>query len=139
MTENKGDLTLDDEGGVAAVIVRYGTGIDTRDWALFRTCFTDDFHGDYGAHGVWTSGDEITAAMERMHAPLGPTLHRMSNIVASATLAGAKVRTYVDAILSLNGAGGAFHQAIGYYDDELVKTSGGWKIKSRRFTAVRTV
>ena len=27
---------------VADVLVRYATGIDRRDWALFRACFTED-------------------------------------------------------------------------------------------------
>jgi hypothetical protein len=27
---------------VTEVLVRYATGIDTRDWELFRSCFTDD-------------------------------------------------------------------------------------------------
>ena len=37
----------DAEQDIAEVIVRYATGIDTRDWDLFRTCFTDDVQADY--------------------------------------------------------------------------------------------
>jgi len=37
---------------VADVLVRYATGIDQRDWALFRTCFTEDCEADYGGIGV---------------------------------------------------------------------------------------
>lgn len=130
-------LTLEEERDIAAVIVCYGTGIDTRDWILFSTCFTDDVVAEYGDFGTWNGCDEITAAMEKMHEPIGPTLHRMSNIVIGAIPGGAKTRTYVDAILTPKEADGVFHQGLGYYDDEFVKTSTGWKIKKRRFTAVR--
>jgi hypothetical protein len=34
-------------------------------------------------------------------------------------------------------AGGDVHRCIGYYDDELIKTAQGWRIKVRRFTAVQ--
>ena len=132
-------LSLEDERAVAAVILRYGTGIDTRDWALFRSCFTDDFQADYGVFGGWNSGDDITQAMEQMHAPLGLTLHRITNIVASAVPGGAKVRSYVDAILTTGVPGEAPKQGIGFYEDELVTTVQGWKIRRRRFVAVHLV
>ena len=37
---------------VADVLVRYATGIDRRDWELFRTCFTEDCDADYGDIGL---------------------------------------------------------------------------------------
>jgi hypothetical protein len=42
---------------VADVLVRYATGIDRRDWALLRSCFTDDCEADYGEIGGWHSAD----------------------------------------------------------------------------------
>ena len=53
---------------VADVLVRYATGIDRRDWALFRTCFTPDCEADYGDIGVWHGADAITEWMEKSHA-----------------------------------------------------------------------
>jgi hypothetical protein len=49
----------------------------------------------------------------------------------------AAARCYVDALLMPLPTGGQVHRGIGYYDDELVKTERGWKIKRRRFTAVQ--
>ncbi|MHC8380490.1 nuclear transport factor 2 family protein [Pseudomonas sp. LB3P14] len=137
MTQTIDALSLEDERNIAAIIVRYGTAIDTRDWTLFRSCFTADFRGDYKAFGSWNSCEEITEAMQQMHESVGPTLHRMSNIVVTAIAGAATARTYVDAILSPKQAEGSFHQGIGYYDDELVKIQGDWKIRCRRFTSVR--
>ena len=43
---------------ITDVLVRYATGIDTKDWSLFRTRFTDDVHADYGSDvGEWNDVD----------------------------------------------------------------------------------
>ena len=117
-------------------MLRYATGIDSRNWTLFRSCFTDDFHADYGSFGSWTSGDQMTQAIEKMHSGVAATLHRMTNFVATAAPDGAAMRSYVDVILVGSNAGGPAHHAAGYYDDELVKSASGWKLKRRKFTQV---
>ena len=120
---------------VADVLVRYATGIDRRDWTLFRTCFTEDCEADYGDIGVWTSADAITDWMEQVHAPCGPTVHRISNIAVSPTSSGVSARCYVDAVV-MGPDGQSGTRAVGWYDDELVDTDDGWKIARRRFTMV---
>lgn len=120
---------------VADVLVRYATGIDRRDWALFRSCFTDTCEADYGAIGTWHSGGEITAWMERSHATCGYSLHRITNIVVTTKSAGVTARSYVDAVV-LGPGNETGSQSIGFYDDELVPTADGWKIARRRFTMV---
>lgn len=120
---------------VADVLVRYATGIDRRDWALFRTCFTDDCEADYGAIGVWHGADAITKWMEEAHAPCGHTLHRITNQAISPSSDGVVARSYVDAVvMAADNRSGT--RAVGYYDDELVRTDDGWKIAHRRFTMV---
>ncbi len=130
-------VSAEDERQIIAVMVRYATGIDTRNWKLFRTCFADNLRAEYGAFGLWSSGDEITAAMDEMHAILGPTLHRMTNFAVAAAPGGATARSYVDVVLDSLEEGGPVHHAAGYYDDEFVKAADGWKIKSRKFTQVK--
>jgi 3-phenylpropionate/cinnamic acid dioxygenase small subunit len=120
---------------VADVLVRYATGIDRRDWAEFRTCFTDDCVADYGDIGVWHGADAITEWMEQAHAGCGHTMHRITNPAVSPSGDGVAARSYVDAIVMApdNRTG---TRAVGYYDDELVHTDDGWKIARRRFTMV---
>ena len=122
---------------VADVLVRYATGIDRRDWALFRTCFTEQCDVDYPNFGHWHNADEITAWMDDAHQHWGHTLHRLSNVVVTGDDEHASARSYVDAMLfSPDGELGV--QALGYYDDELVHTVEGWKIDRRRFTMVHS-
>jgi hypothetical protein len=121
---------------ISEVLLRYATGIDQRDWALFRTCFTDDCQADYGDIGAWDSLDAITAFMIDSHTELGHTLHRLSNLSIAVYGDKASARTYVDAVL-MTPDGQTCINAIGYYDDELVDTAAGWRIAKRNFTPVR--
>jgi 3-phenylpropionate/cinnamic acid dioxygenase small subunit len=124
---------MDDHRDAADVLVRYATGIDRRDWDLFRTCFTDDIEADYGEIGVWHGVDEITEWMRVVHDACGHTLHRITNVVVSASDDGATACSYVEAlVLGPDNRSGV--RATGWYDDELVATDDGWKIARRRFT-----
>ena len=118
---------------VSAVLVRYASGIDRRDWALFRSCFTPDCTIDYGDIGAWNSADEITAFMVAVHENCGSTLYRISNIDVESLSNGARARSYVDAvIMSPDNSDGV--RAIGSYDDRLVHSyDAGWQIANRRF------
>ena len=120
---------------VAEVLVRYATGIDRRDWDLFRSCFTEDCEADYGSIGVWRSADEITEWMRVVHEPAGHTMHRITNQTVAPSDSGVTARSYIDALVMFadNQRG---TRAVGYYDDELVVTDDGWKIARRRFTMV---
>lgn len=120
---------------VSEVLVRYATAVDTRDWALFRTCFTDDCHADYGDVGSWQNREEFTAFWEQVHSMCGNSLHRITNQVVTAHDKGVAARSYVDALVlfpdNQNGT-----RAAGYYDDELVRTDDGWRIARRRYTMI---
>jgi 3-phenylpropionate/cinnamic acid dioxygenase small subunit len=120
---------------VADVLVRYASGIDRRDWGLFRTCFTDDCIVDYWDIGVWHGADAITEWMEQTHAACGPTLHRITNQAIAPNDDGVTARSYVDALI-MRPDNRVAARAIGYYDDALVRTDDGWKIAHRRYTMV---
>lgn len=126
----------EDVAKIHEVLLRYAWAIDFRDWPRLRTCFTDDFVGDYGVAGSWTSGDAITDFMEEGHKPFGQTLHRITNIVAQVDGDRATACSYVDAMLMPLEPGGHIFRAIGFYDDELVKRPD-WRISSRRLTLIQ--
>jgi 3-phenylpropionate/cinnamic acid dioxygenase small subunit len=123
---------------ITDVLVRYATGIDRRDWPLFRTVFTDDCELDYGEIGRWTGIDAVTDFMEQSHAMAGHTLHRLTNHAIAIDGDTASGRTYIDALI-MSGDNTSGVNAVGYYDDDLVRTPAGWRIARRRFTVVRVV
>lgn len=126
----------DDRQDISDLLVRYATGIDRRDWPLFRTVFTDDCDLDYGEIGRWQGVDKVTDFMDKTHAMAGHTLHRLSNQVITVDGDKASARTYVDAVIMF-GDNQAGVNAWGFYDDEIVRTAEGWRIARRRFTQVR--
>ncbi|MGO9510667.1 MAG: nuclear transport factor 2 family protein [Mycobacterium sp.] len=126
----------EDRQDISDLLVRYATGIDRRDWPLFRTVFTDDCELDYGVIGSWKGVDAVTDFMEKTHELAGHTLHRLSNQVIEVDGDTALARTYVDALIMV-GDEGAGVNGVGFYDDEIVRTPDGWRIARRKFTNVR--
>ena len=72
--------------------------------------------------------------MAETHEPLGPTLHRISNVSMGFTAARMETRCYVHVVIVLADRT-ALH-AYGVYDDEIVLSAAGPKIARRRFTQV---
>lgn len=126
----------DDRQDISDLLVRYATGIDRRDWPLFRTVFTDDCELDYGEIGTWQGVDAVTEFMDHTHAMAGHTLHRLTNQAITLDGDKATARTYIDAVIMF-GDNQSGVNAWGFYDDEIVRSADGWRIARRRFTQVR--
>ena len=126
----------EDRQDISELLVRYATGIDRRDWPLFRTVFTDDCELDYGEIGTWQGVDAVTEFMDKTHTMAGHTLHRLTNQVIAVDGDNATARTYIDAVIMF-GDNQAGVNAWGFYDDDVVRTADGWRIARRRFTQVR--
>ncbi|WNG90395.1 nuclear transport factor 2 family protein [Mycobacterium sp. ITM-2016-00317] len=125
----------EDRAQISDVLVRYATGIDSRDWPLFRTVFTEDCELDYGEIGTFVGADTVVQFMADTHQMAGHTLHRITNQAVDVDGDTATARAYVDAlIMAPDNASGV--NAVGFYDDELSRTDTGWRIRRRRFTVV---
>lgn len=128
---------MTDRDDIVALTIRYATAIDSEQYELLSTVFTADADLDYGEVGHWTGAAEVTEFMDLAHRGAANTLHRMSNQVAAVDGDAATARTYVDALIL--GPDGSGVNAVGYYDDEVVRTADGWRISKRTFTSVRLV
>lgn len=128
----------DDQTQIGEVLIRYASGIDQRDWPLFRTCWTNDVVADYDTLGRFSGVDAITDAMTTAHQNMGPTYHRLSNFVIDVDGDRASARSYVHAILMVvPGDSANWVEAIGSYDDVLVRTDEGWRISRRTSRVAR--
>lgn len=125
-----------DRQDISDLLIRYATGIDRKDWDLFRTVFTPDCRLDYGEIGSWDNVEAVTEFMDVVHAGAGYTLHRITNPVIDLDGDRATARCYVDVwVMAADNASGV--NGSGFYDDEIVRTSDGWRIARRTFTKVR--
>jgi hypothetical protein len=128
-----------DKEQIAEVLIRYATGIDFKDWALLRTCWTEDVDVDYGEVGRYAGADAITGLMEQLHNAMGPTYHRLTNFAIVVDGDRATARSYVHAVLqAIPDDAASWVEALGHYDDELVRTPDGWRI-ARRTTRIARV
>ncbi|BDB39831.1 hypothetical protein IWGMT90018_02770 [Mycobacterium kiyosense] len=128
----------EDRQDISDLLVRYATAIDRREYQLLGTVFTDQCDVDYGEIGTWRTATEVIEFMDSAHAMAGYTLHRLSNIAITIEGDHAEARTYIDGlIMAADNQGGV--NAVGFYDDVLVRTADGWRITRRQFTAVRVV
>src|SRR3546814_18072425 len=114
-------VCAEDERAIIEVLLRYGTAIDTRDWGLFRTCFSEDCETDYGTFGRWRGPREVTENMQQAHEQFVPTLHQMTNFTFASDGVQVRARTYVGALIITIAAGGPLPRAIGLFtrSDEL--------------------
>jgi 3-phenylpropionate/cinnamic acid dioxygenase small subunit len=129
-----------DKEQIAEVLIRYATGIDAKDWPLFRSCWVDEIDVDYQQLGRFSNADALTDVMRKLHDDMGPTYHRLSNFAIHVEGDRATVRSYVQAVLMLRpGDSTNWVDALGHYDDVFVRTPDGWRIKQRVSRTARTL
>ena len=84
MDETRLQLLLD-RAEISDVQLRYATGLDSRDWALFRSIFTDeietDFTSIFGGEPRKLTADRWTEAARRSVGGLAATQHMITKNV----------------------------------------------------------
>ena len=118
---------LSDRAEIAGVLYRYARGVDSKDWALWRTAFTEDAHLDYSsAQGPVGDRETIGQWLEASFAHIDGAHHYITNIeitvngdeaTATALFYNPFRAVWVE----------KFSTAGGYYHHTLVRTAEGWK------------
>lgn len=135
---------LHDRTQITEVIYRYSTGVDTKNWQLFRTCFTDPLNADFTSTGAPAPRtfplDTWIRVVQKTLSPFRLTQHYNSNVTIKVNGDEATAVVYLKARhLPADDPGGSkFWDVGGYYTDRLVRTPDGWKIASVKFTQTWT-
>jgi hypothetical protein len=135
---------LADRTEIAEVIYRYSTGVDSKDWDLFRTCFTDpvkaDFTSTFAPAPRTFPLDTWIRVVQKTVGPFKLTQHYNSNVTIKVNGDEASAVAYVKArhlrADNADGNGKNFWDVGGYYTDRMVRTPQGWKIASIKFTQI---
>jgi hypothetical protein len=122
---------------IADVMARFAAGIDSCDWALYRSAFADEIDVDYSSWratsiGRW-SADDWVARATHLFPGLSATRHSITNLLVVGEGEQATVRANVCAdhvivdddrtdVFTLNGV----------YHDRLVRSHSGWVIAGKR-------
>ncbi|WP_326547213.1 nuclear transport factor 2 family protein [Mycolicibacterium sp. ND9-15] len=128
------DRQVRDELDIAALLHRYARAVDTKDWELYRSVFTDDAHIDYSSAGaVVGSRDEVVDWFAANFGVIPWSMHHITNIEADVETGpdgdNARVRAMFYNPMQLPGMSEPSFCG-GYYHHELVRTPDGWR--SRR-------
>jgi uncharacterized protein (TIGR02246 family) len=127
-----------DEQAVQAVLVRYASALDTRDWARLRTCFTPDAVATYEAIGDLRGYEAIEALVRRVLGPLAATQHIVSNVEVVLDGDRATARCNLQSMHVRETPSGDNFIVAGVYTDELRRTPDGWRIARRALRRVWT-
>jgi hypothetical protein len=123
------------------LVMTYAEAIDTKDWQLFRTCFTDDCAMSYGEPwGLIEGLDSLTDFVDYFHEPLDNSRHGTGNFrIDTIDADTATGRCSVDALLVQAGSdGGDTLRVVGAYIDRFAKGSDGWRFAHRVFTPIHS-
>ena len=125
---------------VAQTVYKYATGIDNRDWAIFRSIFADEVEMDFASwneiprHSI--RADELRDNCQVFFAGLDATQHSMSN--PTVTIDGNRARcvVYMQAEHFLQDQDPGRRYVIGgYYTDDLERGNDGiWRLTAVKLT-----
>lgn len=125
---------LSDELEIKALLSRYARAVDTKDWDLYRSVFTDDAHIDYSSAGaIAGSREEVTEWLAAGFGAIPWTMHYITNIECDIDASGdaATVRAMFYNPMLLPGMAEQ-SSCGGYYHHQLVRTADGWRSRALR-------
>lgn len=117
---------------IGNVINLYPVAVDTQQWQLFDRVFTADASADFGGAAVWQGLEAIKQAFAAIHEPFTATQHVTTNHQVAVEGDAATCLSYVHGrFIRPVPQGGSMFESSGWYDDRLVRTGQGWRIRHR--------
>jgi 3-phenylpropionate/cinnamic acid dioxygenase small subunit len=122
-----------DEIEIAALLNRYARAVDSKDWDLYRSVFTDDAYIDYSSAGAAAGPrDEVTTWLAQGFGAIPMSMHYITNVeILALDGDAATVRAMFYNPMQLPGMSDLSYCG-GYYYHELTRTSDGWRSRSLR-------
>ena len=127
-------MSAEDKLAVAECVYRYATGVDTRDWAMYRSLFTDEVEIDFSSYDpglppVTVAADDFVAGMKPLFEGLAATQHMMSNPLVELEGDNAQITMYVRAHHVFDPEDPESYYTVGgYYRNRLARERGNWKL-----------
>ena len=129
-----------DKVAVAETLYRYATGVDRRDWVLYRSLFTETVTIDFSSFDPnlqprVMSADDWVAGLVPLFTGLAATQHSMTNPLATISGDEASITMYMQAHHVYDPDDpSSWYSVAGYYDDSLERVDGRWLLTAVRLT-----
>jgi len=121
-----------DERDIRALLHRYGTALDGKDWKLLESCFVSDALVTYETIGDLHGSAAVVDICRTALVNMTQTQHLIGNVEINVDRDSANSTCYLHAQHVRAGTpGGDTNIMAGRYDDELVRTDQGWRIRRR--------
>ncbi|HSZ36851.1 MAG TPA: nuclear transport factor 2 family protein [Acidimicrobiales bacterium] len=127
-----------DKLAVAETVYRYATGVDRRDWVLYRSLFTDTVSVDFSSFDPnltprVISADDWVAGIAPLFTGLAASQHSMTNPLVTMDGDAATITMYVQAHHVYDPDDPASWYTVGgYYEDTLQRVDGRWLLGAVR-------
>ena len=132
MTPEQQLQLLTDRAEISDVLHRYATGLDMREWALYRSIFTDEVDIDFSSIGMPAGrvrADDWAESARVLFAGFDATQHLSANHVHNIRGDEATCTSYMRAEhFVINAEGENYYTMGGYYTNRLERTAEGWKL-----------
>lgn len=124
---------MSEHSEISALLYRYARAVDSKDWELYRSVFTEDAHINYSSAGaVVGTRDEVVDWFAANFGVIPWSMHYITNIEILETAGDtASVRAMFYNPMQLPGMA-EISACGGYYHHELVRTPDGWRSRSLR-------
>lgn len=126
-------IDLSANSAISALLYRYARAVDSKDWELYRSVFTDDARIDYSSAGAIVGPrDDVVDWFAANFGVIEWSMHYITNIEILETDGDtATVRAMFYNPMQLPGMP-EMSVCGGYYHHELVRMTDGWRSRSLR-------
>jgi len=130
-------MQAQDITAIVNVINLYPVAVDTQQWKLFDRVFTGDASTDFGGGAIFLGLGLIKQAFAAIHEPFEATQHITTNhqVVVDGDTASCLSYVHGRFIRQVPNGGNLF-ELTGWYDDQLVRGTDGWRIRIRNCRTV---
>lgn len=124
---------MSEHADISALLYQYARAVDSKDWELYRSVFTEDAQIDYSSAGaIVGTRDEVVDWFAANFGVIPWSMHYITNIeVLDTDGDAATVRAMFYNPMQLPGMA-EMSACGGYYHHELVRTPDGWRSRSLR-------
>ena len=139
------ELRSADRLAIGALAIAYASGIDRRDWDLYRSCFADPCHFDFsswsGRPGGPLAADAWVDNVRRTNGSFDATQHLLGNLVLAFDPADPDAATYEielqaqhffrpETLAAHGWAPDTVNWCLlgGHYSNRIARTADGWRM-----------
>lgn len=123
---------MSDKEMIRELVNLYGLAVDSQRWDLFDRIFTEDVDADYSESAHWRDLASFKRDFAAFHDPFDSTQHCMMNHLVNVEGDRAQALTYGTWRLVRKAVDGMpLWDGSGWYDDVLIRTDSGWRIRQR--------